>query len=230
MTLTSSINYKDSYFEHPVLTRIRGEPTYETLHYLKNELKSKASSVTTTLGGGNHGYLCMILTPAEYHHISPVDTFTLPPNPDFLVPNPSGTVSQIVGAEDTHRLTKKLYLETLLLKRIIIQRIIKAVDTKYLAALLNPITGQITSLVPTIIDFLHNNYGRITPQKHDNKTTAVKSMTYNPDQPIYIIFNSIDDLLKYAIAAEVELTQSQTINLAPVILHRQQIFKDDIWA
>ena len=49
-------------------------------------------------------------------------------------------------------------------------------------------------------------------------------------QPINIIFNSIDDLVEYARAAEVELTQIQTINLALVILSRQKIFKDDIRA
>ena len=62
MTWTSSVNYKDSYFKHPVLTTIRREPTYETLYYLKNKLKANASSVPTTLGGGNHGYLGMVLT------------------------------------------------------------------------------------------------------------------------------------------------------------------------
>ena len=64
MAPTSSVNYKESYFKHPVLTAIRGEPTYETEHHLKNERKENASSVPTTLGGGNHGYLGMILTPA----------------------------------------------------------------------------------------------------------------------------------------------------------------------
>ena len=76
MMSTSSVNYKDSYFEHPVLNKIRGEPTYETLHNKKNELKSNASSIPTTLGGGNNGYLGMILTPAEYHRIAPADPFT----------------------------------------------------------------------------------------------------------------------------------------------------------
>ena len=51
-------------------------------------------------------------------------------------------------------------------------------------------------LVPTILDFLYDNYGRITPQQLDNKTTIVKSMTYDPDQPIDLIFNSIDNLVK----------------------------------
>ena len=64
MTSTSYVNYKDSYFENPVLTTIRGEPTYETLHHLRSELKANAISVPTTLGGVNHGYLGMVLTNA----------------------------------------------------------------------------------------------------------------------------------------------------------------------
>ena len=53
-------------------------------------------------------------------------------------------------------------------------------------------------------------------------------MIYDPAQPIDIIFNSIDNLVEYARASEAELTQSQTINLALVILNKQRIFKDDI--
>ena len=163
MMLTSSVNYKDSYFKHPVLIAIHVEPTHETLHHLKNELKANAGSVPTTLGGVNHGCLGMILTPAEYFRIAPTDQFTRPPSPGILVPNPASTAAQIASAENTHRLTKKLYLETLLLERTFIQKIINAIDTKYLAALRNPITGKITSLVFNILEFLHNNYRCISP-------------------------------------------------------------------
>ena len=55
-------------------------------------------------------------------------------------------------------------------------------------------------------------------------------MTYDPSQPIDIIFNSIDNLVEYAGEDKAELNQSQTINLALIILHRQQIFKDNIRA
>ena len=116
MISTSFVDYKDSYFEHPVLTTIRREPIYKTLHHLKNELKENASSVPTTLGGGNHGYLGMILTPAEYHCIVTTYPFTRPPNLGVLVPNLNGTAAQIASAEINHWLTKKLYLETLLLE------------------------------------------------------------------------------------------------------------------
>ena len=52
-------------------------------------------------------------------------------------------------------------------------------------------------------------------------------MIYDPSQPIDSIFNDIDEMVEYTIAAEVESTQSQTINLALVILNRQRIFKDN---
>ena len=144
----------------------------------------------------------MILTPAEYHLISPTDPFTWPPNPVILVPNPDSTAAKIKTAEDTHRLTKKIYLDTLLLTQIIIQKNIEAVDTKYLATLCNPVNGKITPLVPTILNSLYVNYGRINMQQLDNKKTTFKSMTYDPAQPIDLIFNSIDDLVKYTRAAE----------------------------
>ena len=105
----------------------------------------------------------MIITPAEYRRIAPTYPFTWPPNPGVLVPNLAGTAAQISSAEITHRLKKQLYLETLLLERTFIQKIIENINTKYLAALHNPITGQITPLVPTILEFLYRNYGRITP-------------------------------------------------------------------
>ena len=164
MTSTTSVNFKDSYFEHPVLSKIRGEPTYETLHTLKTELKANASSVPTTLGGGNHGYLGMILDPAEYNLVAPGTQFIRPANPGALVAPAAGTAAQIALAEDQHKVAKKLYLETLLLERMLIQQIIEAIETKFLQALRNPITGQITPLVPNILTYLHDNYGQITPK------------------------------------------------------------------
>ena len=98
MTSTSSVNYKDSHFECPVLTMIHREPIYETLHHLKNELKENASSVPTNLGGGNNGYLGMVFTPEDYHRISPNKPFTRLSNPGVLVSNPNSTAAQIASA------------------------------------------------------------------------------------------------------------------------------------
>ena len=107
----------------------------------------------------------MVLIQEEYRHIFPNNLFTRMPNPGVLVPNLKGMATQIASAENNHWLTKKLYSETRLLERTFIQKIIEAIDTKYFAAVRNPVTGQIMPLVPTIPEYLHNNYGRITPQQ-----------------------------------------------------------------
>ena len=72
----------------------------------------------------------MFLIPAEFRRILPKDPLSWPPNPGIFVPNLNGTVAQITSTENDQRLTEKLYLETLLLKRTSIQQIIEDIDTK----------------------------------------------------------------------------------------------------
>ena len=72
MTSSAPVNYVKTYFIHPTLTPIQGEPEYSTLKVLKNETKANASKVTSNLGGGSHGHLGLVLTPAEYAMISAV--------------------------------------------------------------------------------------------------------------------------------------------------------------
>ena len=59
---TTRIDYASTYFPYKTRTPIVGEPTYKALKRLKNELRANASSVDTDLGGGDHGYLGLVLT------------------------------------------------------------------------------------------------------------------------------------------------------------------------
>ena len=52
MTNSRGIDYVNTYFDFPVLTRIHGEPTYETLKVLKKQLQANAATVNCVLGGG----------------------------------------------------------------------------------------------------------------------------------------------------------------------------------
>ena len=65
-----TIDYVASYFKYKTPTPIRGIPTYKALKRLKLELQANASSVETDLGSGNHGYLGLVLTDAEYATIN----------------------------------------------------------------------------------------------------------------------------------------------------------------
>ena len=70
--------YASIYFPYKSPTPIQGEPTYKTLKRLKNELRTNASSVDTDLGGGDHGYLRLVLTDAEYARVAPKNSIYCP--------------------------------------------------------------------------------------------------------------------------------------------------------
>ena len=86
----TNIDYVKTYFQIPILTKIHGEPTFETLRVLFNELKANAGDVSTTLGGGTLGYLGLLLSILEYAPVVPGTPFIRPPNPGPLV-IPNGT-------------------------------------------------------------------------------------------------------------------------------------------
>ena len=58
--MISTINYRETIFEHPDLTKITGVPTYETLHLLHNKIKANVMAVHYNLGGGQHNYLGLV--------------------------------------------------------------------------------------------------------------------------------------------------------------------------
>jgi len=67
---SEDVNYADTYFEYKKLTPISGEPTFQTLKDLKDELRANASSVPSDLGGGQYGHLGLVLSPAEYAQVT----------------------------------------------------------------------------------------------------------------------------------------------------------------
>ena len=80
----AAVDYLKTYFEYPELTKIHDSPDFASLKKIKDELKSNAARVPTNLGGGAHGHLGLILTPAEYALIS-ATPYVRPVHPGPLV-------------------------------------------------------------------------------------------------------------------------------------------------
>ena len=82
----NTIDYTHTRFEHTVLPKIHGQPTFTALNKLKTYLKANAKSVRSNLGGGFHGHLGLVLTDEEYAMLSDIP-FEEPVHPlDFIHP------------------------------------------------------------------------------------------------------------------------------------------------
>ena len=57
-------------------------------------------------------------------------------------------------------------------------------DRKWLAVIMDPVTGHINKKLPLIFSLLYTNYGQITPTALNQKRDACTHFVYNPNEPI----------------------------------------------
>ena len=106
-----TIDYASSYFKYKTPKTIRGVPTHKALKRLKTELQANASSVETDLGGGDHGYLGLVLTDAEYASVPHTQPFVAPNHPNPLVIPPNATAIEAIQLKENHSEQKRVWLE-----------------------------------------------------------------------------------------------------------------------
>ena len=159
---STNINYVETYFEYPTLTRIHGAPTYDTLKTLKDQLKANATSVTSDLGGGNHGHLGLVLDAPEYVNVSVV-LYVRPLHPGNLTIPPGTAQHEATRLRNDHKEAIRLFRETVDVEKALIKQLVAAIDDTYLKTLRNATTNSITQPLHQVLDFLFTRYGRIDP-------------------------------------------------------------------
>ena len=63
------------------VTKIHGQPTSQNLTNLEKEIIAILANIPTTLGGGNHGHVGVIMDPTDYLTLSGGIAFNTPVNP-----------------------------------------------------------------------------------------------------------------------------------------------------
>ena len=220
-------NVNETYFQHKVLTRIHGQPTYDSLQTLSTEIKANAASVPSTLGGGQYGHLGLILSDARYTALAHTVPWISPANPGVFAP-PAGPAAQIAAAKDVWNELKLAFDICQATEKALIAQVVDSIDQIYLRALLNRTTGQYSTDLRAVLLHLFTTYGKITPQQVKAKEMATYNMHYDISQPVDTVFNTIDDLVDLADHALSPMTPQQMIDMAYVIFARQPILQQDL--
>ena len=226
MAIFAGIDYKENHFIKKQLTPIVGEPTYATLETLLKQLKANARSVHSNLGGGQHGHLGLVISPASYAHLSNVP-FVRPAFPGTAAAIPPGTSQHATRTlclefDDILR----VYHEVNNVDQALKQQIVEAVEPVYLTAVTNRTSNTITIPVYEVMDHLFSTYGDVTPSTFQAKDAALKSSTWDPNTPIDTLFQDIEDLVDLSGRAGVPMTPAQSITTAYVILWKTNVLQD----
>ena len=124
-----------TFFPHATLAKVFGEPNYQNIHDVMAKLGDNASAVKTTLGGGNHGLLAVLMTPAEYHNITgqmwvePVHPGTVP---DMAVGTTAVQARNIMNQHNENLRNFDLVNDT---RNALKQQLLEAFDELYLLPL-----------------------------------------------------------------------------------------------
>jgi hypothetical protein len=142
--------------------KIRGLPNYHTLNSPRQCLYRNANLFTSTLGGGNHGYLGALMpTPTYLAATQPNATaFVAPIFPGYL-PVVQGTQAQISDQVQAHNENLRKWKEHKNVTKTIRKQLIDSVDPAYLAHLEDPYSGFNKVPVKDILLDLFDNYGKI---------------------------------------------------------------------
>ena len=190
----TNINYVETYFQIKDLQKIHGEPNFETLKILRNQIKANAGSVATQLGGGTLGYLGLLLSVAEYARAAPGTPFVRPPNPGVLVIPPGTAQHAAVRMREDHTERLRLFRECLDVEQALIKQVLEAIDDKYTKFLRNRLTQRVDMNLEALFTNLFQRYGLVTPQALAEFEKEVREHRYDIVEPLSTVYDLIDDL------------------------------------
>lgn len=230
-------NYRTS-FQYQVLDKIHGQPTLDSILNLLRQLKINAHSVSTTLGGGQLGYLALILPDASYMAIPNARNFRRPTDPgEFIVTTPiatrAGATTTITAAAVTQQKAtfdekKRLYNECQAVEQALRQQIIDAVEPDYLEALRDQHTEMVQSPIPDIIKHLRDTYGFMSDEDLADRENELKTYSYDPVKTVDDVFNKIKRHQELAMLMNNPLTDKQQESIATTIFNRVRVFQSHL--
>ena len=224
---SSPPDYKKTHFPYPELDKIHGQPTIDQILKIYKQVKQNAASVPTTLAGGQHGFLPLVLTTEQWNNIQNVQPFERPANPGPFAPR-AGRVTNAELAIDKSRWENRVhnYNNCQNLEATLKNQLTAAFDYDILDGLRDRTTNTLKNTIPQIIKYLFEEYGELSPEELLQKEDSVKNYVYDPNLPVSTIFNEILNLKDlYELTGSI-LQESDMIRYGYTILNRARIFKE----
>ena len=215
-------------FPHEKLTKIEGEPTAATVRVLKREVYANAMAIATNLGGGNHGYLGMVMPAVEYNAMNNTQPFVAPNHPGAHPGHANGATAAAITETNRVYLEQKQAAETYAkIHAAIKQQILDAVGEVFLMNLQDELLGYANVSAEDMLQHLSTTYGTITPDELDANKKLIEA-EWNPDDPIETLWKRIQDAQRFAQAGNDPMSDNMCVRATLTVLEKSGVFTEAI--
>ena len=220
-------DFRTTHFEYKDLTKVHGRPDIDSLVTIFKELKRNAQKVPTTLGGGRHGYLALVLKTAAYLAVPNTQAFMRPVHPGTFTPsNIRLTQVEVIQEKAAHEEMIRQYTECNGVEDSLKNQLVQAIPSVYFDAIRDPDTDMISTDIPGMVEFLQKNYCRLTPEQVNAREDTLKNSVHDPEDPVDLVFNKISAFNNLCLISSRIKTDSQLVDYAYLIFNRCQVFSD----
>ena len=209
----SSVESVIESFPNSTISKIEGEPDFQSIKSIEKLIITNASSCESELGGGQHGMLGLVIPPERYHTITG-HQFNPHANPGALPVFPANpTQPQIAQINAAHKEQLRLWREQVLVQKALKKLLVSVWEPKFLNEIHDNVTGYNNVSIQQIFTYLHDKYGDLDEadvERLDKELTE----PFDPNEPFGTFISRIELIMETAEAANCPCTPSQIVSKA----------------
>ncbi|GFH49736.1 hypothetical protein CTEN210_06212 [Chaetoceros tenuissimus] len=226
--MSQQIDYNKLYFPVKTATPIVGPPTTDSVAYMKKELTKNAKSVTSTLGGAQHGHIFLVLTDADFNAIPGTVPVIRPVHPGPLPQIPVGaTAAQISAAERNHQEAVNNFDRYTGVELALLAQVESAIEPIYLSSIINEHTQSLDRSLSEVIAYLAENY-KTSDEPMSSREIKINQHFYDPHDPIATIWTLLKNHAEAGERQNVPVTEAWKIDKVLYLLTKTGKFTEDI--
>ena len=199
--------------------RFAGKPTFTQVRTIEKLVEQNAGSIKSTVqGAGGFNHIFLTKTPAAWTALTGLAPVAIPVSPDEPIFLNNATAARIAQLNQQYERQKRHYDTTEAMKEVLINQIISAFDANYITALRHEITRQVThQTIPEVFRVLYE-HGRVQYQTVRETEAEILATPINLDEPLAMMFDTVEDLQALALAADEPKTPKQILNLTLTLI------------
>ncbi len=216
-------------FPHPPIV-IEGKPSPMDIQQIREATYGNAAAIISSFGGGQHGHLGLVLTPAEYAIQSQMPFVRLDnPGDRAIIPDGS-TAAQIGSLERQYNANLQGFLTTENVDAALRNFLFACMQPLYYSALRVPMMGYSRVKALDVLQHLKQSYGTIDP-RHLITNSMTLNEAWDPSSPFEMHIDCFEQAIAYALLGKQLFADDHVVNSANTLVCNTGMYFDTwkIW-